>query len=308
MTKAAFLLLAAPLLLADAPATAAAAAKKDAPIPEQLKMMLDAAMASGNEGEVATLVKYSRIAAPDSIDLVREVTNKWLADRAAQRILVLQESSFFTLVKGRAELGGFANSGNSDNVGVTGVLDMSREGFRWRHKLRLQLDYQQANKVTSREYYLAAFEPNYKVDDRLYIYGATQYESDRFIGYHNRYSASTGAGYSAIKRPNLTLDLELGPAFRHTDFTDDTVESNLAARGSVDFDWRLSPTLTLRQDASAYVVGDANSTASSTTAIDAKLLGPLSAQFSYAVRYESRPPEGNVNTDTTTRASLVYSF
>ncbi|GAA0460697.1 MULTISPECIES: DUF481 domain-containing protein [Sphingomonas] len=306
MTKAAYLFLAAPLLLANA--APPAAAKKDAPIPEQLKMMLDAAMASGNEGEVATLVKYSRIAAPDSIDLVREITGKWTADRAAQRTRELQESSFFALVKGRAELGGYASSGNTDNFGATGVLDLSREGFRWRHKLRLQLDYQKANGVTNREYYLAAYEPNYKVDDRLYVYGSTQFESDRFVGYNSRFSASAGAGYSAIKRPALTLDLELGPAFRQTDFTDETQESSLAARGSVDFDWRLTPALTLRQDASAYLAAQANSTVSSTTAVDAKLLGPLSAQVSYAVRYESRPPEGSVTTDTTTRASLVYSF
>jgi putative salt-induced outer membrane protein len=306
VNKAVLIILATPMLLANA--ATAAAAKKDAPIPEQLKMMLDAAMASGNEGDVATLVKYSRIAAPDSIDLVREITNKWTDDRAARRTRELQESSFFALVKGRAELGGYMSSGNSDNFGATGVLDLSREGFRWRHKLRLQLDYQKANNVTSREYYLAAYEPNYKVDDRLYIYGSTQYESDRFVGYYNRYSASAGAGYSAIKRPRITLDVELGPAFRHTNFTDETLESNLAARGSIDFDWRLSRSLTLRQDASAYIVAKANSTASSTTALDAKLLGPLSAQFSYAVRYESNPPEGSVTTDTTTRASLVYSF
>jgi putative salt-induced outer membrane protein len=305
VNKAVPILVALPLLLANA---APVAAKKDAPIPEELKMMLDAAMASGNEGEVATLVKYSRIAAPDSIDLVREVTSKWSEDRVAKRTRELQESSFFALVKGRAELGGYASSGNSDNLGATGVLDLSREGFRWRHKLRLQLDYQKANGLTSREYYLAAYEPNYKVDDRLYVYGSTQYESDRFVGYYNRYSASAGAGYSAIKRSGLTLDVELGPAFRHTDFTDESVESNVAARGSVDFDWRLSPSLTLRQDASAYIVAKANSTVSSTTALDAKLLGPLSAQFSYAVRYESTPPEGSVSTDTTTRASLVYSF
>ncbi|MCC2975750.1 DUF481 domain-containing protein [Sphingomonas sp. PL-96] len=305
MIRAVLSFSAASLLLVGA---VPAAAKDDAPIPEQLKMMLDAAMATGNEAEVATLVKYSRIAAPDSIDLVREITNKWVAERAAKRTRELQESSFFALVKGRAELGGYASSGNSDNLGATGVLDLSREGFRWRHKLRLQLDYQKANGVTSREYYLAAYEPNYKVDDRLYIYGSTQFESDRFVGFYSRYSASTGAGYSAIKRPGLTLDLELGPAFRQTDYTDDTQESSVAARGSVDFDWRLTSALTLRQDASAYVAAQANSTLSSTTALDAKLLGPLSAQFSYAVRYESRPPEGSVTTDSTTRASLVYTF
>ncbi len=39
-----------------------------------------------------------------------------------------------------------------------------------------------------------------------------------------------------------------------------------------------------------------------------KLLGPLSARLSYNIQFESRPPVGRVNTDTTGRASLVYAF
>lgn len=293
-----------PLLLANT----AGAAKREVPLSEPLQKMLDAALASNNEGEVATVSKYLRVAAPESADLIRSVADNWNADRAARRNRELQESDFFALVTGRAELGGYASTGNTDNIGLTGIVDLAREGYRWRHKLRLQADYQENAGVTSREHYLAEFQPNYKVDDRLYIYGSTQYESDKFFGYYDRFSASAGAGYSAIKRRGLTLDLELGPAYRHTDFTDQTIESNLAARGSVDLDWQISPALTFRQDAAAYVVTEANSTVSSTTALNAKLFGPLSAQLSYAVQYESMPPAGRVNADTTSRAALVYSF
>ena len=50
-------LLAAPLLLANT---------DPPPLPPTIKAMLDAAMASGNEGEVATVAKYARAAAPDA--------------------------------------------------------------------------------------------------------------------------------------------------------------------------------------------------------------------------------------------------
>ena len=143
--------------------------------------------------------------------------------------------------------------------------------------------------------------------DRLYLYGAAQYESDRFLGYENRYSASTGLGYSAIRSPAITLDLELGPAFRATDFIDTTDEQSFAARGTLDFDLKLTNGLMLRQDASVYAQRT-NSTVTSTTALSARLLGPLSAQVSYAVQYESMPPEGRRTTDTTSRASIVYDF
>lgn len=276
-------------------------------IPVELKAMLDAAIAGGNEGEVDTLVKYANAAKIPAAPAMQRIAQAWKNDRQASARARLREADFLSLIKGRAEIAGFQTGGNSDNIGVSGKLDITREGLRWRHKWMLQADYQESFNVVSRERYLAAYEPNYKVSDRLYFYGAAQFEADRFLGYTSRYSTSLGAGYTAIRRTGMTLELELGPAFRRTDFIDQTLENNVAARGSVDFDWQLSPTLSFRQDASAYLQS-ANSTVSSTTALSAKVLGPLQMQLSYVVQYESRPPEGRVSTDTTSRASLVYAF
>lgn len=292
------LLLAAPLTLANA---------DPVPIPVEVKAMLDAAIASGNEGEIATIVKYARAAQLPSADTVAQIAEGWSKERAEAANRRKREAHFLDLVKGRAELGGYMTTGNSDNIGVTGVIDLRREGFDWRHKLKLQVDYQESQGLVSRERYFAAYEPNFKVDDRLYLYGAAQYESDRFLGYYDRLSGSVGAGYSAIKTPKMNLDIELGPAFRHTSFTDDTIENQLAARGSLNFRWQMTDTLRFRQEGSIYAQ-DLNSTIASLSALNAKLYGPLSAQLSYAVQYESRPPVGRTNTDTTSRAALVYEF
>ncbi|OWK32764.1 DUF481 domain-containing protein [Sphingomonas mucosissima] len=276
-------------------------------IPPPIRAMLDAAIASDNEGEVATIVKYARAADPASGDEVLRIADAWRAVRAKDRETRIVRAGWKDLWTGRAQVGGFITTGNSSTAGVTGVLDLTREGLEWRHKLRGQADYQRSLGVTTREHYLAAYEPNWKIDSRRYVYGALQYESDRFFGYSDRYSASAGAGYSAVQTPAVTLNLELGPAFRHTQFTDETVQSSIAARGSVDLGLKLSPGLSVTQDASAYLQRY-NSTVSSTTALAAKLIGPLSAQVSYTVQYESEPPLGRVSTDTTSRASLVYTF
>jgi putative salt-induced outer membrane protein len=292
------LLLALPLLLANA---------EEPTIPAPIKTMLDAAMASGNEGEVATIVKYAKTADPASADLVMKLASDWRNDRLAKAQRHLQEADFLDLVKGHAELGGYITTGNTENIGVTAGVELRREGVEWRHKLRLQADYQKSLDVVTRERYLAAYEPNWKFDDRAYLYGAAQYESDRFSGFYDRVSVSSGAGYSAIKSPAVKLDLELGPAFRYTHFTDETTEKNVAARGSVDFNWKLSPGISVTQNASAYVQA-ANSTVSSKSALLTKLIGPLSAQFSYQMQYESMPPLGSKTTDTISRAALVVDF
>lgn len=298
------LILAAPLLLAN---EAAPSSDDPPPIPAPIRAMLDAAIAGGNEGEVSTIVKFARAADPASGDAVLRVANEWRATRSKERQTRLEQAGMFDLWTGRAQLGGFVTTGNTNTSGITGTLDLTREGLEWRHKLSGQADYQRSLGITTREHYLAAYEPNWKIDSRRYVYGAAQFESDRFFGYSERYSASAGAGYSAVQTPAVTLSLELGPAFRHTEFVDATVESSLAARGRIDFDWKLSPGLTFSHDAAAYLQRF-NSTVSGTTALAARLVGPLSAQLSYTVQYESMPPIGRVSTDTTSRASLVYTF
>ncbi|WBY08654.1 DUF481 domain-containing protein [Sphingomonas sp. 7/4-4] len=294
------LLLVLPLLLANT-------AAEDPVIPPTIKSMLDAAMQSGSEGDVAVIVKYARNADPASADLVVKTATDWRNDRLAQANRKIREADFFDLVKGRAELGGYMSTGNTENIGLTAAIEVKREALEWRHKLRLQADYQESLGLVTRERYLAAYEPNWKFDDRAYMYGAAQYESDRFSGFYDRISVSSGAGYSAIKSPAVKLDLELGPAYRLTRFIDDKTESNLAARGSMDFGLKLSPSISVTQNASAYLQ-DANSTVSSRSALLAKLFGPFSAQFSYTLQYESTPPIGRQTTDTTSRAALVVDF
>ncbi|WP_343521501.1 DUF481 domain-containing protein [Sphingomonas sp.] len=310
----------APLILASLlPGTALAAQEavssekkeqeEEAPpeVPPAIKAMLDAAMRAGDEAAVNAIAKYAKAGDKPSAELVQRAAGNWKDERreAAQRRL--REARFLDLVKGRAELGGYINTGNSETVGLTGVLDLKRDGFLWRQKLRLQADYQESLGRVAQERYIAAYDLNYKVEDRAYIYGAAMFESDRFAGFDQRYSLSAGAGYTALDSGGLRLDVELGPAFRHTDLTDDTVESQLAARGKLDFDWKLSPTITFSQDAAAYVQSS-NSTITGKTALRAKLFGPFSAQMSYAVNYESMPPIGRKTTDTTSRASLLVDF
>ncbi|NIJ29243.1 putative salt-induced outer membrane protein [Sphingomonas insulae] len=296
----------APFLLANAAADDAPDDSR-VPIPAAIRSMLDSAIESGNDGDVSVVVKYARLADPASADAVLAIAQKWRNDRAQARQTTIRQASMFDLWSGRAELGGYITTGNTDSKGGAAVLDLTREGLQWRHKFHAQADYQENANITTREHYLASYEPNYKIDDRLYVYGAAQYEADRFLGYYNRYSASAGVGYSAIKSPKIRLDVELGPAFRQTAFTDQTEQSNVAGRGTLAFNWKLLPGLSVTQNAAAYVQSS-NSTLSGTTSVNAKLIGPLSAALSYNVQYESMPPVGSVSTDTTSRASLVYSF
>ena len=304
----------APILIAAAPVPAATAHnpggapdQTDVPIPEAIRAMLDAAIASGNDADVATIVKYARTADPISGDAVSAIAQAWRTDRDRQRTEVIREARFVDLWTGKAELGGFLTTGTSETKGLTGALSATREGILWRQKFHGQVDYQESLGVTTREHFLASYEPNYKLDERAYVYGAFSYESDRTLGFYDRFSGSVGLGYSAIKKPAMSLDVELGPGYRDTGFTDDTRQSSIAARGTLDFKWHPLAGVTISQAASAYVQ-HYDSTLGGTTALSAKLIGPLLGQISYNVQYESQPPAGSASTNTTTRAGLTYSF
>jgi len=307
-------LFALPLLIAALPAVAmpmddddSTAALEAANVSPALKAMLEAAMQSGNENDVAVIVKYARAADPESADKLVKIAADWRDSRLKKAQAKIRSADFFALVKGHAELGGYVTTGNTENVGIAAAMELKRDGLDWRHKLRVQADYQESLGITTRERYLAAYEPNWKFDDRAYLYGAAQYESDRFSGFSDRVSLSSGIGYSAIKSPAVKLDLEVGPAFRYTRFLDQPAESNAAARGSLDFGWKITKGISVTQNASAYLQ-DANSTISSKSALLTRLFGPLSAQFSYSLQFESTPAIGRKTTDSTSRAALVVDF
>lgn len=290
------------LLLANAPGDAG-----KAPIPAPLRAALDAAMAGGREDEVLTVSKYAQQAAPDSAEAIARLIAAWQDNRRQLAEQRLREASFLALVHGHVEVGATVTTGNSRNLGFNGAVDATREGLRWRHKVRLLADYQRSAGIVSRERFLAAYEPNYKWSDRAYGFGLAQIESDRLLGFTERYTASAGAGYSAIRSKRMKLDLEASPALRLTYFTDDTSATTLAGRASLTFDWKLSAGLSFNQAAIGFLESD-NSTVSTTSAFKARLLGPLSAALTYNVQYESAPPPGRRTTDTTTRASLFFDF
>ena len=186
-------------------------------------------------------------------------------------------------------------------------LDLQRTGIDWRHKFRAQLNYQRTNGVTSREQYLAAYEPNYSLSDEIYLYGLTQYESDRFQGYSSRYSFSGGAGYRVLDREGAYLTVNAGPAYRNTKLLTGEIESELAALAAVDLEFSLTDRIKITEDASVYYQAG-NSTYISATGLEAGLGSGLAARLSYKVEHDSHPPLNAVKTDTHSRFTLIYGF
>lgn len=303
---------------------AVCAAPAAAELPEPVRAMIDAAVATGDAAKVKTVVDIARQTNPDDkaeIDALHEAfltrQSELAAAEQARREEDLRTAGVFENWGGRGQIGAFQSSGNSDNVGVTLALSLDRKGIDWEHRLRGTVDYQRSNGLTSREQYLAAYEPRYQIDKSLFAYGLAQYESDRFQGFSSRYSLSGGLGYKLIDSPAAQLSLKAGPALRRVDFLDGTSDTSWGALAGVDFDWQIARQIKLTQDANlvadgggaATIIVDSNNTSVlATTGLEAKVSDGLTTRLSYTVDYDSNPPLGAVSTDTLTRFTLVYGF
>ena len=309
-------LAAAALLAAPYPALAA--------LPEPVRAMIDAAIATGDETKVRTVVELAKQTNPDDaaeIDTMLTAFETRLAEakaaEAAAKEAAIRSASLFENWSGKGEFGAFRATGNTSNSGVTAGLTVDRQGIAWRHRLTGRVDYQRANGTTTREQFLARYEPNYNLSDKIYVYALAQYERDRFQGFSGRYAISGGLGYQALKKDDIQLSLKAGPAYRTTEFIDGRSESRIAGLVALDFDWNITKRLTLTQDTNAVaetggsaiaIIDSRNTTLDLVTGLNAAISSKLSARFSYAVEYDSNPPPGAVQTDTLSRVTLIYDF
>lgn len=291
------------LLLCAGPAHAMAPAS----LPDAVRDMLTAAIATGSDSDVDIVAKIAKQTNPDAaaeVDAMVADHRRDKTDAAQKRI---QTARFFEMWSGKGEFGLFRSTGTASEFGVSGGLNLKREGLRWKHLLRVNADYRRANGETSRESILAAYEPRFQLNERSFTYALVQYERDPFIGFDERYTASTGIGYTAVNSERTKLSIDTGPAYRYVNYTDDGIEERVGLRSSLDFNMKLTPTLTFQQNAYTYVEKD-RASLSSLTALDAKILSRLSTRFSYSTAFESETELTPESFDTLSKVTLIYDF
>ena len=128
-----------------------------------------------------------------------------------------------------------------------------------------------------------------------------------FAGYDSRYTLGGGFGYRLATESRFKMEVEGGPALRWTDDVVTGMHSHLVGRGSVNLEWKITPTLSLTHKTAVYLEsGDGN--AQSDTALDTKLIGALKARFSYNIQYEGNPPVGTARSEHPKPGDVCLQF
>ncbi len=283
-------------------------------LPASVRMLIDAAFEAHDDAAARAVLKLARRAHPQAFAQIGSLQRAYearhaerLANLERARVERLTAARWTELWTGEVELGGSRSTGNTDTLAFYGAVRANREGLKWTHALAARLDFQQTNGATVADRIRANWEPGYKMRDDLFAYGLGQYERDRFLGYDHRLTLSAGLGFTLLSTPKMKLDLSGGPALRQTFFTADGDDTTLLGRAALAYHWQISPTLLLSQNGSIYFEGSRNN-AISTTSLETQLVKRLKARFSYDLQYEKNDIAGRKPLDTTSRATLVYSF
>ncbi|MCX7285151.1 MAG: DUF481 domain-containing protein [Novosphingobium sp.] len=314
---------------AQASATLEAAGSIQAYLPPSVALIIDTALGSNDPAQVDAVVRTVKSALQQAVAAIEQRVASW---PTRQSTTVLAAADLPTLparaqapspaqpqaqsalartalpkITGEGEAGAFRNTGNAPGIGLVGGFKMLVEGRDWRIGTNVRADYQETSGVVTREQYRFSAEPNYKFDERGYLFGLGQYEEDRFQGFDARYSLSGGLGYKVLNGDVAKINVKAGPAWRVTEPVKAVRESVIAGLASLEAKVVLAPGLQYSQDASIY--SDATgSTFYTLAALDSKLIGKLKARLSYMVQHETAPELGRLGTDTTSRLTLVYGF
>jgi putative salt-induced outer membrane protein len=204
-------------------------------------------------------------------------------------------------------LGYLGHTGNTDSrslnfKGVVGYADGP-----WRHALTLRAVGASNSGDTTDEEYEVGEQSNYFFTPQDYVFGALDWDKDRFSGYNQRTTEVAGYGRRLLNSKTMTLDAQIGLGARQSNLSDGTHQNSAVAQAGIDYVWNITDNSSFTQNLSAQTGAD-NTLLESITALKATIMDPLALSLSYTVEHNTSVPADRVKTDTTTVISLEYSF
>ena len=302
-------LTAALILFSSATASAFA---QEATVPAGVEAMLR--QAAGRDAAALDLAEsLARDAFPDQGEAIGALAGSLRKDRKeAERAVKRQAAAnLFAGWSGDAEVGAALSTGNSDDKTLSVRIDLVKETVKWRHEVMAGADFQRSGGENSKERFEAGYEANYFINPRFYTAAELGWERDIFAGYRHRLTETVGAGYVVLDGDGRRLSVEGGPGARHT-FPFDapgepSVENEFVFRAAADFTQDLSDSAKFTQTVKS-LIGAKNTTLEATSSLTARINALFSARVAFTVRHETDPPDDRKQTDTLSRATLVYTF
>ena len=219
---------------------------------------------------------------------------------------------------GEASFAGSSKTGNTESTDLAVETALGYDTSQWRHLFGASFDFGEADGADTKNRFATSYEAARLLNHRLYGFGRGAYELDEFDGYDYRAILGGGLGYDVLIGPARTWSVQGGPAYRHDEIEpvfDDMdmlivpadTQSTLALILGSRFEAQVNDAVVFSNDTDVTSSSD-TTTIFNRAALTAELVGGFSARFSFEANHDTDPPLGTEETDTTTRAALVYSF
>lgn len=208
--------------------------------------------------------------------------------------------------KGDGELGVVVTSGNTDIRSVNANFSLLNEREKWRQSGQAETLYTSEKGETAAHRFKLFAKSAYKLREVDYLFVTAEYEDDRFSGYDYRTIESIGYGRRLVQN-DVTLDVEAGPGFRHSERNEGQTENDLLLRVAGKLDWKLSESVLISEDLSVET-GRKGTVTRLITSLKTKIVGNLAMKLSHDLQHNSQAPAGTEEINTRTAVTFVYSF
>lgn len=203
-----------------------------------------------------------------------------------------------------------ATTGNSSTQTLGLDFQIKRKPDPWGLDLGANFTRAREDGVTTAERYGAHGRAERAFSPRWSAFAGLSGERDTFSGYDLRAIVETGGTYTALTGPVHQLAFDAGVTWTREELVDDGSDDYAGGLLAVRYAWQLSATSSFGQKVTWYpnFKNSADWRVTSETAVKAAINSKLALKMSYEVRYDHEPVPGYTSTDTTTKASVVWSF
>ena len=221
---------------------------------------------------------------------------------------------------GEGSLSAGYTTGNTETSDLGLALNVEREAGLWTYTAEAAADYGETDSVETKNRWFLSGEVDRQLGDRTFGFARSSYERDEFSGFESRFFVGGGLGCQIIDNEATTWSIQGGPGFKIDEVRETSVEvdgatvttpasteQSFSVVAGSEFAHQLNEAVGISNNTD-IIYAEESTQLSNISALTASLTNTLSARFSFEVRHDTNPPAGFEDTDTVTRASIVYTF
>jgi putative salt-induced outer membrane protein len=204
-----------------------------------------------------------------------------------------------------------ATSGNTDTNTMGLDLLVERKPEPWGLEFRANFNRAEDTGELTAERYFASARAVRTLSERWDFFAGLSGEKDQFAGLDLRAMVESGVTYHALLGPKHLLSFDGGLTWTDEDRIDPEPDvSYFGGIAGLSYEWKFSDTASLTQRLLFYPNFDdsADWRLSSDTGLQVSMTSLLAVKLGYELRYRNEPIGDAKSTDTTTKASLVFTF